>query len=357
MQGFTYNGKHSSSMGVYFIPDANERGDFQPDFEVIDFERSWHSGGEYLHSRTKTRVFNLSCYYEDITIEQREEILRWLDRRTSGDLVFDDREYATYHVRPTKKIEFKDYLQRDQIANRDLYSGTFTIVFSAYDPFASLNIMHSTSSTSRRALAETGLLPESMTPTVPVLSTITNFVMYNPGTEYGHTIIRFSGATGSSDLVIKNATTGDVCVLKAGLVVDSKNYIEINSKTGRVELITYDGARDLYFAFHDEGYIRLAPCMPVKRNLVVGTTSGSKTVTATSGSFNPDMVGQYIYIDGSWKYIGAYISANKIDTNTTASRTASGISTNVVTMNYITVSRASDSTVTKFEMTCNPEVR
>lgn len=359
MQGFTYNGKHSSSMGVYFIPDATERGDQYADYEVLDFERAWRPGGEYFHTRVKTRVFNLSCYYEDITIAQKEAIIRWLDRRTEGDLIFDERPYATYFVRPTKKIEFKDYLQRDGITNADRYSGTFTIVLSAYDPFASLNVLslYSVSASAyARAIAETGLLPSSFTPASPNASSLTNFVVYNPGTEYGHTIIRFAGSVGSSDMTIFNSTTGDKCVLKSGLVTPAGSYIEIDSKTGRMELVK-GTERTLYFAFHDEGYIRLAPCMPVTRNVTVKTTASSKAITASSGTFNLNMIGQYIFIEGSWKYIGDYISSSTIHTNTTSSKTASNITTNIVTMNYITVTKASDASITQFEMICKAEVR
>lgn len=46
MQGFSYNGIHSSSMGVFYIPSPEQRGDFYSDFDVISLERSWSSGGE-----------------------------------------------------------------------------------------------------------------------------------------------------------------------------------------------------------------------------------------------------------------------------------------------------------------------
>lgn len=95
-------------MGIRYVPDPIERGDFQSEYDVLDLERSWNAGGEYYHSRVKTRTFNISCFYDEITVAQREAILRWLDRRTSGNLIFDDRPYAEYHVRPAKRIEFKD---------------------------------------------------------------------------------------------------------------------------------------------------------------------------------------------------------------------------------------------------------
>lgn len=91
MEGFSYNGIHSSDLGVYYVPNAQARGDFFADYEVIDSERVWFSGGEYFKPRVKTRVFELDCYYDQITIEKREKIIRWLDRRTGGYLIFDKR--------------------------------------------------------------------------------------------------------------------------------------------------------------------------------------------------------------------------------------------------------------------------
>lgn len=341
-------------MGVFYIPDPNDRGDFYADYDVIALERTWNAGGEYFQSRVKTRVFELSCYYEEITIAQREEIIRWLDRRTSGDLIFDDRKYASYHVRPTRKIEFKDYLQRDGISDTNLYSGTFTITFSAYDPFASLNVEHAGRSISARAIAETGLLEEKYTPAAPTPSS-TSFVMYNPGTEYGHTIIRFAGSVGETDMVIFNSTTGEKCTLKKRLNIEGSDYIEIDSKTGRIEKVS-DNGRELYFAFHDEGYIRLAPFTPLYRNIQIQTTANSRIVTATRNAFNENMVGQYIYTQDGWKYIGQYISPKSVQVNSPLSSSAS-LTSHVATMNFITITKGSDANVTRFEMICKAEVR
>lgn len=115
--------------------------------------------------------------------------------------------------------------------------------------------------------------------------------------------------------------------------------------------------RTLYFAFHDEGYIRLAPFDPLYRNIAVNTTAGSKTITTRAGTFSEDMLGQYIFIEGQWKYIGDFNSSSSVDTNTTSAETKSGITTNIATLNFISVVKASDAAITRFEMICMPEVR
>lgn len=205
-------------------------------------------------------------------------------------------------------------------------------------------------------MAETGLISERQMPAPPDINNANSFLLYNPGTEYGHTVIRFSGKVGSSDFVITNTTTGDKCVLKSGLDLADGEYVEINSKTGRIELVK-DGERTLYFAFHDEGYIRLAPCTPFYRNVYLNTSSGSKVVTGKYGTFNDSMVGQWVFVADKWRYIGSVNSHCEIEVNTPIEKNLRNTRGDVVTMNYITIEKASDANVTLFEVDCRAEVR
>lgn len=82
-------------------------------------------------------MFDLTCVYEELALAQREEIVQWFDRRTSGELVFDDRPYASYMVRPTGKIRFEDYTGTT-IEDVERHSGVFTVQLTAYEPFAKL---------------------------------------------------------------------------------------------------------------------------------------------------------------------------------------------------------------------------
>lgn len=94
MNGFNYNGVHNSELKVRYIPDPLERGDYFSDYEVIDEERSWFPGGDFYKTRVKSKVKSIECYYEQVTKGEKDKIIRWLDRRTSGKLWFDDRPYA-----------------------------------------------------------------------------------------------------------------------------------------------------------------------------------------------------------------------------------------------------------------------
>lgn len=347
MLGFTYNGIHSESLGVYYVPDATARGDYFTDYSVIDSERSWFDGGDYFKTRLKTKVFKLDCFYDRIDYATREKIIRWLDRRTSGTLVFDERPYAEYFVHPTVAPEPKDYLQGDK------YSGTFTLTLSAYNPFAKLTCLNIESDTTGKAILETGIIAQDKMP-APVATSSVDFFIYNPGTEVGHSYIKFAGATGSSDLIIRNAATNDVFVLKHGLTTGANEYYEAYSKTGRVTKTNQSGTV-VDFAFHDLGYITFEPNMPIIRDAVVHTTSGSRTITS-SGLFTNDMVGKYIFIDGQWKYIGTVTNANTATVNTN-NLTTGNVITDISNINYLTISKANDAVINTIEVVCIPEVR
>lgn len=352
MQGFTYNGIHCSNLGIHYIPDENERGDFFSSFEVIDYERAWNDGGGYFKSRVKSKVFNLSCYYENITHAQREKIIRWLDRRTSGELIFDSRPYAKYFVRPTKTIAAKDYLQVQY--GEKLYSGTFTATFTAYDPFATLLYETLDETTNNNAREETALIYSSQMP--PAVSVgDTSCLVYNPGTEVGHSIIKFAGRTGSSDMIINNTVTGDVCVLRAGTIVENGAYLIIDSKTGRVTQTDWSGTV-LKFEFHDKGYIKFAPAFPIVRDVQINTTANSRTITSTTAVFDESMNGQYIYLDNAWRYIGLIISPTQANVNTPLSITGTETTT-IATLNHLTIVCAADASIETLEIECKAEVR
>lgn len=363
MEGFTYNGVHSDDMKVIYVPDASARGDFFADYEMIDMEKSWNDGGECYKPRIKSRKKELDCYYEDITIAEKERILRWLDCRTNGELIFDDRPYAMYRVCPTKKIEFKDYLQSD--GEEKLYSGTFTITFTAYDPFADL-IWDTLDDHEydERVIEETGLIPSSFMPPAITADTIESMaetkqvidgLIYNPGTEKGHSIIRFAGKTGSTDLRIYNAANGGEFVLKAGLETSGNEYIECLSETGRI-LRVGEGNPKVDFAWHDEGYITFEPFGSIVRDVLIITTAGSRNIMGGYEIFDDSMVGKYIYANGKYRDILEVISPMEILVSTPLEVTTAEISL-ITSMNYITITKAADAEISRLEIICKPEVR
>ena len=104
-----------------------------------------------------------------------------------------------------------------------------------------------------------------MMPEAPSLAS-RSFLMYNPGTEAAHTIIRVAGDVGSG-MLIRNLTTGQRCKvidLEANSLLEGQ-VLELDSYRGQTRTVLGKHI-ETAFPFHDEGYITLAPCTPFVRD-------------------------------------------------------------------------------------------
>lgn len=170
-----------------------------------------------------------------------------------------------------------------------------------------------------------------MMPDPPLVSD-TSFLLYNPGTEMADTVISLSGDVGSG-LLIRNLTTGQRCAVRglpASGLLDGEKLV-LDSRRGQTYTMLGD-KKTMAFAFHDEGYIRLAPCAPFVRAAEIHCTDGISEITS-AGLFTKAMVGQYIYQDG-WVKISEVINASHAILSRKATVTGS-VSTPIVTMNEI----------------------
>ncbi len=190
-----------------------------------------------------------------------------------------------------------------------------------------------------------------MMPTPPSAQT-TSFLIYNPGTEAAHTIIRVTGDAGDG-VIIRNFTTGQRCKivhlkdssLLAGAV------LELDSAMGQTRIVLGE-EKEMAFSFHDEGYITLAPCLPLMRDVTVTHTQGSNMVSS-AGCFHEKMKGQYLYIDG-WKRI-AQVTDENTATIVPAAEYSGSTVTPIVTMNELEM-QGENAALTHFEIEYVPRV-
>ncbi len=84
MNGFTFDGIHTSQQECFYMPDAKARGNLAADFEVSDLNDDSRDGGYFIGTRVKPREFSLECYFEEISAARLEEIKRWLRRGRQG---------------------------------------------------------------------------------------------------------------------------------------------------------------------------------------------------------------------------------------------------------------------------------
>ena len=251
MDGFTYKGIHCSTYGVEYAPSASDRWWDSPKFEIYKKDIPWGNRGYYYGNSVEIREIKIECYFEEITIAQREQIRKWLGRDTSGALVFDERPFVYYNVRPGNIVPGQLYCDNDK------YSGTMTITFMAIDPFGYLTRKSNAGTEDDNASDYCPIISSSDMPPAPTTSS-RSFIVYNPGTESCGMTIRLSGTAGKP-IRFFNSANNTQCVISSlpsnGLVLD------IDGDTGFVK--TYvNGSPTAYdngFAYHDFGVVRLEP--------------------------------------------------------------------------------------------------
>lgn len=353
MDGFTYRGKHCEMFGCYYIPDESNISLRMETFSVESVAVTGRDGSYYFGTTVGERTFKLDCYFENISKEKYAKLMEWLRRDKSGELIFDERPYVKYSVRPIKAISPKQYI--DNQCGRDIYSGTFTIEFVANEPFGKMTIKALDGEIDYNgSTTDTNILPKRMMP--PSANTDnTRFFMYNCGTEKAHTVIRIAGNVDPDNgLTITNTTNGTMCRI-IGLddaVVPDGAWIEIDSESGQVNRVLGDD-KQLAFEFHDLGYIRLDPAELI-RDVLVTYKSGERVVFNNAGMFSDVKAGQYVYLDNQWRYIGRVIDENTIEINVAMDKGGTEIS-NVATMNVITLSSGAAQSL--FEMDYTPVTR
>lgn len=284
MSGFTYNGVHSSTYNVEYIPDASARWWDSADFEIYKTEVGWHNGGYIYGNAAKIRVIELSCFFEEITIAQKESIRRWLGRNTKGNLTIDDRPFVYYKVRPGGIVPGKIYNDNGK------YSGTFTVKFVAENPFGYLNRKFNTANDHDNASDYCNIRAEANMPAAPGTAS-TSFSVYNPGTEPCGLTIQLSGST-SKPISFYNSTNKTRCAISS---LPSNNLVlKIDGDTGMVTVINGTASSN-GFAYHDFGIVRLEPgsnsiTIQEKNNSGNWASRSTLNLTSISIDYNPRLL-------------------------------------------------------------------
>lgn len=259
----------------------------------------------------------------------REDLRNWLDRNGHGTLIFDKKPFVYYHVRPTQIVRGEKYTAL--INDTEVYSGTFTITFAAYDPFGYLTCDRLTEPDIQGVGMYCGILQEEQMPEAPAAND-TEFLIYNCGTQPCDTTIEIGGA--GTEIKINNETNGSFCSLVA---LPNTGYLEIDGHHGTVTWVN-GNERELFFEYHDEGYLSLAPFTPKNFHVVASYSVGSDVVSIGAPLFSlKDQVGRYIWLNEAWHKIVSASEENETVTLDHALTTSGGEETKIVTMNEITI--------------------
>ena len=141
--GFTFNGVHSSDMGIIRTSDGSR---FNENLLPASTDKTVQiPGGDgtyYFGSNYTQRQIPISVATDELTETQFRQLKQWLGDKQIHPLVFDEAPYKTYMVKtssiPTLKFICFDNITKNNgeiVVNR-VYKGEGSLQFIAYFPFA-----------------------------------------------------------------------------------------------------------------------------------------------------------------------------------------------------------------------------
>lgn len=134
--GFTYNGKHSSDLGIVRTSNGSRFDEnLLPTMQDKTVQVPGGDGTYYFGSYYTQRPFSVPFAFDNLTEKQIAEIKAHFGDKKNHDLIFDERPYKIYRAKVTGSATMK-YIPFSEGSVNRIYKGEGTIQFTCYDPFA-----------------------------------------------------------------------------------------------------------------------------------------------------------------------------------------------------------------------------
>ena len=134
--GFSYNGVHSSDLGIVRTSDGSRFNEnLLPTMQDKTVQVPGGDGTYYFGSYYTQRQFSVSFAFDSLTEEQIAQIKQVFGDKQIHDLIFDEVPYKVYSAKVTGTATIK-YIPFAEGATNRIYKGEGTIQFTCYYPFA-----------------------------------------------------------------------------------------------------------------------------------------------------------------------------------------------------------------------------
>ena len=133
--GFTFNGTHSSSLGIVRTSDGSRFNEnLLPTIQDKTVQVPGGDGTYYFGSFYTQKQFNIPFAFDSLTEEQFAALKRWLGDKQIHELIFNELPYKAYQAKITGSATIK-HIPFDENGRR-IYKGEGSVQFTAYYPYA-----------------------------------------------------------------------------------------------------------------------------------------------------------------------------------------------------------------------------
>lgn len=134
--GFTFNGKHSSQLGIVRTSDGSRFNEnLLPTMQDKTIQVPGGDGTYYFGSYFTQKQFSVSFAYDNLTEQQISDIKNLFGDKKIHELVFDELPYKIYYAKVTGTATIK-YIPFSEGETNRIYKGEGVVQFTCYQPYA-----------------------------------------------------------------------------------------------------------------------------------------------------------------------------------------------------------------------------
>ena len=192
--GFTYNGVHSSDLGIVRTSDGSRFNEnLLPTIQDKTVQVPGGDGTYYFGSYYTQRQFSIPFAFDSLTDIQVRQLRAHFGDKKIHELVFDEAPYKTYRAKVTGTAQIKHIVFNEGEGMERVYKGEGSIQFTCYDPYAicKKKTLDSYEETNKGEWANTSRLKSNLVgyDTLPYAGNVIN--LYNPGDLPAHFSLLF----------------------------------------------------------------------------------------------------------------------------------------------------------------------
>ena len=137
--GFSYNGKHSSDLGIIRTSDGSRFNEnLLPSMQDKTVQVPGGDGSYFFGSQYTARQFSVPFAFDSLTEKQLQDLKRVFGDKKLHPLIFDEIPYKVYQAKVTSSASIK-YIAFEEGETNRIYKGEGYIQFTAYSPYAKVN--------------------------------------------------------------------------------------------------------------------------------------------------------------------------------------------------------------------------
>lgn len=247
--GFTYNGKHSSDLGIVRTSNGSRFDEnLLPTMQDKTAQVPGGDGTYYFGSYYTARPFSISFAFDNLTEEQFAFLKSHFGDKKIHDLIFDERPYKIWKAKVTGSATMK-YIPFAEGETNRIYKGEGTIQFTCYQPYAvcEKKWLDLYNDNNKNEWSTASGLKEAQG-VYDKLQGANSIKLYNPGDLESHFMLRFdfqNGKIGAGQISISQ-DSGRLLNWKEITAEKNDAYVKFNTKLNLIEGYRADNIKSGY---------------------------------------------------------------------------------------------------------------